>query len=360
MSPRIFLRRPAAGAAVLVLFGFLSAAASLSAQVRDEGQIRQTATAFREALGSEDWPRAIELGRKLVELSPTNHVHPYNLACVYALAGDREEALAWLERAAGEGFSNPEGMAADEDLRSLRQEPRFAAALERVRENHETARKLFRQLAEGSEAVIYGPEDGPEGGKAEPRLPVLVVLHGYGHSTDRFAESFEALARRNDLIVIAPRSVIPTPNGGYEWGTGEDTLYQVQNALKQAEQTFSLDHQRLYLLGFSQGGHMAQEILAGGQLSFQGTILIGARIQKPFADGDPPDGTPPLFLMAGREEPAADSNRAAAKALKKAGHPVQVRIYPGVGHSFPSNWQGEIRKALRWFGKRVDSTEGPG
>jgi tetratricopeptide (TPR) repeat protein len=50
----------------------------------------------------------------------------YNLACAYALKGDRELALDWLEKAINAGFDDTDKVRKDPDTASLRSESRFA------------------------------------------------------------------------------------------------------------------------------------------------------------------------------------------------------------------------------------------
>jgi hypothetical protein len=64
---------------------------------------------------------------------PTDPVGRYNLACKYALAGDREHALEWLDKAVQAGFSSDETFAKDPDLASLHGDKRFGALLEKVK-----------------------------------------------------------------------------------------------------------------------------------------------------------------------------------------------------------------------------------
>lgn len=56
----------------------------------------------------------------------------YNDACAEAKAGHREKALAIVEQVAAAGVFMPEQFAKDPDLASLREEPRFKAALEKA------------------------------------------------------------------------------------------------------------------------------------------------------------------------------------------------------------------------------------
>lgn len=56
----------------------------------------------------------------------------YNLACAYALSGKKTEALAALDKAVNQGFSNKRLLETDDDLASLRGEAGFKSVVERV------------------------------------------------------------------------------------------------------------------------------------------------------------------------------------------------------------------------------------
>lgn len=82
-----------------------------------------------EAYRNSDHAKALELIIKAHELDPTDSVIRYNLACFHALAGHKEEALGWLEKAVDGGFNNPKLISTDCDLKTLRDDPRYEAAL---------------------------------------------------------------------------------------------------------------------------------------------------------------------------------------------------------------------------------------
>ena len=327
------------GAALVALFVL----GSIGAFAQGQREVRKVAGQFALAFEKEDWPEAVKLGERLVELAPKNHLHPYNLACAHARGGAVDEALTWLERAAAEGFSNPEGVLRDEDLLSVRDRPRFAVVVEQIQANYDRARALFREIAKGSEAVILAPSE--EGN--EP-LPVLLLLHGYGDKTESFTHFFEGFAEREGVLLVGVRSVVQVPMQGFEWATPVDTKVQIRSALAQAAARHALDRDRIYLLGFSQGGRMALEAALERQAPYRGVIAVGARLRKGL-ENELPAEAPPLFLMVGGDDGSAASNRQGAKALKNAGHRVELRIYPGVGHSFPRTWKSDLRQALRWI-----------
>ena len=78
-----------------------------------------------------DYVRAVDLAIA----SYAVHKQPndaYNAACSYARLGDTESGIMWLETAIANGFDDIEGMRKDEDLVSLRDDPRFVAILSRM------------------------------------------------------------------------------------------------------------------------------------------------------------------------------------------------------------------------------------
>jgi tetratricopeptide (TPR) repeat protein len=79
------------------------------------------------------YDRAIAEFQKVLEAQPKNEVALYNLACAYALLGNADRAFEYLERAVEAGFTDAEHTEKDEDLTSLRKDPRFARILDRMR-----------------------------------------------------------------------------------------------------------------------------------------------------------------------------------------------------------------------------------
>ena len=121
-------------------------AQSLEAMKREE----EAREAYREALGvaqrhmdlNPDDPRAAtmravslcRIGRveeglrwaeRALELDQEDAGVRYNAACLYALAGQPEQALDRLEEAVSVGFGNRDWLAKDPDLEPLRDDPRF-------------------------------------------------------------------------------------------------------------------------------------------------------------------------------------------------------------------------------------------
>src|SRR5687768_10474348 len=97
------------------------------------------AKAGRRAEADSAMARAIELGRNF------GHFHhtAYNIASAYALLGDRERAIEYLEDAADNGFPCYPLFAADTQLDSLRTQPRFIALMDRLKRDWEDRKKTL-------------------------------------------------------------------------------------------------------------------------------------------------------------------------------------------------------------------------
>lgn len=97
----------------------------------EAGQLNvQALSAYRRG----DVQEALDLTKQAYEISPKSSIVLYNLACFNALVGKKHEALAWLERAVEGGFHAPRKISSDSDLDSLRDEPKYKAALARATE----------------------------------------------------------------------------------------------------------------------------------------------------------------------------------------------------------------------------------
>jgi non-specific serine/threonine protein kinase/serine/threonine-protein kinase len=57
----------------------------------------------------------------------------YNLACTAARAGRRDEAFDYLHRAVDAGYNDAQLIRTDDDLKSLRNDPRFDKLVENMK-----------------------------------------------------------------------------------------------------------------------------------------------------------------------------------------------------------------------------------
>ncbi len=70
---------------------------------------------------------------ELLKLSTTRYVPPYNIALIYNGLDERDEALAWLERAYRERDPKMTFLKVEPKWNNLRSDPRFISLLKRMR-----------------------------------------------------------------------------------------------------------------------------------------------------------------------------------------------------------------------------------
>jgi hypothetical protein len=67
----------------------------------------------------------------------THHIY-YNIACVHAVLGDTDTAMAWLERTVNTGFACWPFFRVDPNLESLREEPAFKQLVADLEQTYST------------------------------------------------------------------------------------------------------------------------------------------------------------------------------------------------------------------------------
>ncbi|HEX5855582.1 MAG TPA: hypothetical protein VFZ57_08175, partial [Thermoanaerobaculia bacterium] len=80
----------------------------------------------RELYHGERYLESAEAYRKAVDLGYREDTAAYNAACSYALAGRKDDAFTWLNKSMELGFDLSSYLGRDDDLDSLRRDPRFA------------------------------------------------------------------------------------------------------------------------------------------------------------------------------------------------------------------------------------------
>ncbi len=127
----------------------------------------------RASHAAGDFDGAINAGHKAAEFAAVRASAFYNLACAYALEGDKDDAFKALLGAKRAGFADRDQMASDPDLTSLRDDPRFQLPLER---NY-----FALKLEEG--ATLPFSVDLPVGFEPGRAYPVLIAP-GHGKKVE--------------------------------------------------------------------------------------------------------------------------------------------------------------------------------
>ena len=216
MNHRMFLRR--------VLLALLLVVPALSVAQTGQGPIETSQTHIRlagAAYRDGDFARFVSELETAHALNPASLSTRYNLACGYALLGEREKSLALLDELARQGADF--GMAADPDLGSLIGSEPFEAIVRRLAET--TSPRIT------SETHVTFEQYGliPEGITRDPRSGRLFfgsmrTGEVYAVDTEGAISRFSSVDRQNRLSVV-----------GLTVDTDNDLLWATGSAFELAE-----------------------------------------------------------------------------------------------------------------------------
>ena len=94
----------------------------------DDARACQLGAGLAANLGEKD--AALDYARRALTINPDDPLLLYNIACMYALLGNANEALNCLEKSVDKGYGQKDWVEHDNDLDSLRELPRFQRIVE--------------------------------------------------------------------------------------------------------------------------------------------------------------------------------------------------------------------------------------
>ncbi|HUT32807.1 MAG TPA: tetratricopeptide repeat protein [Planctomycetota bacterium] len=308
-------------------------------------ELARTNEEMQRLLQERSYEKAAEVCRRLIHLAPHEAGPHYNLACALARLGRTPEALAALEMAVLKGFGDPDHMRQDEDLASVRNEPRFARC---VRKAEEAALANVPDYEPGAELKgVKTLEGAPEGGlryrlrmspaaTAEKPDRLVVWLHPAGGSANRVVEP---LAERFTKLGYA---LLVFTQKEWRYWSPADVTRLVEKTLPAVAKTPGLDADRPILMGYSAGGQAALALWQATPGAFGGLVLDAAypvqRTPAGFAlsplPSDPAARRTPFFVLVGAKDSGAEVWRKAEPVWRAAGVPLTIRYVPDKGHTW--------------------------
>jgi polyhydroxybutyrate depolymerase len=138
--------------------------------------------------------------------------------------------------------------------------------------------------------------------------PTVVVLHGTWQSGQIMLKTtgLEPLVDREGLVAVYPNGIATQWNDGRAaaamWGPRDDVAF-LRTLVAHLVRTGVSDPQRVYVLGFSNGGMMALRMMCEATDVFAAAAVIGASLPEEVAPGCKPTQPTPTLLMNGTEDP---------------------------------------------------------
>lgn len=183
----------------------------------------------------------------------------------------------------------------------------------------------------------------------------LILLHGRGATAEDILFLADEL-KLSGIAYLAPQAA------NYTWypyrflEPTERNQPWLDSALRKVDELVSmllgdLPIERIYLLGFSQGGCLALEYAARNLRRYGGVIGLSAGLIGTDSELEPKTGNVegvPVFLGCSDVDPHIPLQRVqrSAQIFEKLGGAVTTRIYPGMGHMVNEDELEQVRKIL--------------
>ncbi len=190
---------------------------------------------------------------------------------------------------------------------------------------------------------------------------LLIAIHGYGQSCERFIRNFSALAERN-FLVVAPQAINQfyweRGKVGFTWLTKfmreqtlSDTFDYFERVLRAVEQDFVFDPKRVFLMGFSNGAAMAFRLGTSGLVKPAGIVACCGDLPADVAERLGDLERFPVLLAHGKEDTMVRLDKAheAQAALRSSGFDTETLFFDG-GHEMGAM---EVDRILNWLQERA-------
>ena len=199
------------------------------------------------------------------------------------------------------------------------------------------------------------PATGPE---ANRPLPLIVGLHGLGDVPESFLELLRTLPLRGRLA--AARAL--TPYGqGYAWlppsrphNIDERAMAVQQAAARLAPALAALAAARPtcgrpIIIGFSQGAMVAYGLAAGPRPALGAIFPIAGYLPPSLIPNHAPAAAPRIVAMHGTADSVVSfgDDQGSIRVLERAGYPIELRSYSGIGHTVSTQMRMELGELVR-------------
>lgn len=203
-------------------------------------------------------------------------------------------------------------------------------------------------------AAVEALHEHTAGGTADEALPLVVVIHGLGDTPAAFWRLFQGFPRRAHFVV---------PAGGLKWGDGF-AWWPITGEINENNMAAGMDAAtprlmaairtwrgsrvvgRPIVAGFSQGGMLSFALAAKYPAEIAAAVPVSGMLPAPMVPVAWPPGAPQPHIVALHGDadtrvPFAFGQRTVA-SLRALGVDVELKAYPGVGHSISAEMRRDL------------------
>lgn len=139
----------------------------------------------------------------------------------------------------------------------------------------------------------------PSGYDGSEDVPLLIGLHGFGDVWENFANysGFMRLAEEYNFIAAFPNGYLRQWNDGGRGDHYEDDVRMLQVMIERVALDYRINRERVYLVGFSNGGTMVYKAACEAPDVFAGIAAVGGTMR--YEQECPDDVQLPVIIIHG-------------------------------------------------------------
>ena len=169
---------------------------------------------------------------------------------------------------------------------------------------------------------------------AENKYPLFIAIHWHQGTAIQQIDEWRFLAQKNEYILVCPQF-----NEGYQslQGRQEQNLKEI---IAEVENEFSVDENRIFLVGFSGGAQFALRFAYRNHFLKAACILSAGTIDSP--PSEPSAKSVKYFVGVGEKDERYGLAKKLYNLLKKRGYEVTFKSFPLVGHAIHSSIKSAV------------------
>ena len=191
-----------------------------------------------------------------------------------------------------------------------------------------------------------GPKDKTKIPTEKP-LAAVILLHGYGANAEDFFPIKAEIERKLDskfkeqVAFFAPDGPVRM-GSGRSWIRDSMTMTEIKDIedyltkyINQVHQEHEIPFDKIFVLGFSQGGAMAMHMHQIVKYELGGIFSLGSGLNKMDYEKEFKKTVVPIFLLGGADDPFFETHLGAASKnkLEQDGIDVYYELFPKLAHS---------------------------
>ena len=305
----------------------------------------QAADPLFQCYNRGDYAGALEIAEQLAVRYPEQAIHTcFWRICLTSRLTRIDDALRLLAEGLAAGYWWSEGgLHKDPDLAPLQGLPEFE---QMVSTSH--ALQMAAQAGVQPDLRVYTPDS-----KVPSPYPLLIALHGRGHSLENDNAPYWKHACQLGWLVAVPRSSQLSWPDAYGWDDSKLAGKEIAAHYDTLCAQYPIDRQRLVIAGMSQGGALAVHLALAGKLPACGFLAVvpgnsvteGLEVLIQSAQGRGLRG----YLVAGGKDPRYEMFKQIHALFLQHGIPCEMEDHPELGHEFPTDFEKSLKKALNFI-----------